>query len=74
MNIIFLDIDGVLNNWKEAKEHYEKTKRPYICFDWPFSKKSMKVLRRLVKQTDSKIVLSSSWRNTKKLEKFLEKL
>ena len=65
MNIIFLDVDGVLNNWKDAKEHYERTKKPYWCYDWPFSKKSMKELRKLIKQTNAKLVLSSTWRNDK---------
>ena len=73
MNIIFLDIDGVLNNWEEAKEHYTKTKKTYFGYDWPFSKKSMKVLRKLIKESNSNIVLSSSWRNSKKGRKIFKK-
>ena len=36
MNIIFLDVDGVLNNWRDAEIHYEKTHEPFVGTDWPF--------------------------------------
>lgn len=65
MNIIFLDVDGVLNNWQDAENIYKKTKKPVIGFEWPFCKDSMIALRDLVNQTDSKIAISSSWRTLK---------
>ena len=49
MNIIFLDVDGVLNSAKELSEG-------------PFSKISLSVLKRIVDETNVKIVVISSWR------------
>lgn len=49
MNIIFLDVDGVLNSAKELSEG-------------PFSKISLNVLKRIVDETNAKIVVISSWR------------
>ena len=75
MNIIFLDVDGVLNNWRDAEIHYEKTHEPFVGTDWPFSKESIEVLRKIVLETNSKIVISSSWRSFREGRKILsEKL
>lgn len=49
MNIIFLDVDRVLNSAKELSEG-------------PFSKISLSVLKRIVDETNAKIVVISSWR------------
>lgn len=49
MNIIFLDVDWVLNSAKELSEG-------------PFSKISLNVLKRIVDETNAKIVVISSWR------------
>lgn len=49
MNIIFLDVDGVLNSAKELS-------------GGPFSKISLNVLKRIVDETNAKIVVISSWR------------
>lgn len=49
MNIIFLDVDRVLNSAKELSEG-------------PFSKISLNVLKRIVDETNAKIVVISSWR------------
>ena len=62
MNIIFLDVDGVLNNIKDAEELYEKTRKPVIGYEWPFSECSLNVLKKIVDETDAKIVVTSSWR------------
>lgn len=62
MNIIFLDVDGVLNNIKDAEEQYERILTPIVGFDWPFSKRSLNVLKRIVDETDAKIVVTSTWR------------
>lgn len=50
MKIIFLDIDGVLNNYDTPGE--------LICWD----PELVKILNRIIKETDAKIVLSSTWR------------
>lgn len=47
MKVIFLDVDGVLNN-SETKDTIDLNK--------------VKLLSSIVKQTDAKIVLSSSWK------------
>lgn len=49
MNIIFLDVDRVLNSAKELSEG-------------PFSKISLNVLKRIVDEINVKIVVISSWR------------
>lgn len=56
MKVIFLDIDGVLNT-----EAYRKN--PEVnYFDAPVSEVHIYLLEYLVKKTDAKIVLSSTWR------------
>lgn len=64
MNIIFLDIDGVLNTWRFQNyqvKHHE-------CDSWNaqfnFDPICMKNLKELIDKTNSYIVISSSWRNT----------
>ena len=61
MNIIFLDIDGVLNNkdtFIEQEEHFLKTGESLVEIE-PIM---ISRLAKIVKETDSQIVLSSSWR------------
>ena len=62
MNIIFLDVDGVLNSLKYAKELYEKDKIPRSCYNFPFDPKCLSNLKRLVEETDSYLVITSTWR------------
>lgn len=50
MKIIFLDIDGVLNNYSTPGE----------CLCW--EPDSVKILKRIIKETGAEIVLSSTWR------------
>lgn len=47
MRIIFLDIDGVLNSWASS---------------YKITTEKLQLLNDLIKQTDAKIVISSSWR------------
>ena len=56
MKVIFLDIDGVLN----TEAYRENPDVDY--FEAPISEIHMCLLEYLVKQTDAKIVLSSTWR------------
>lgn len=53
MKIIFLDVDGVLNNTRTAE-----TFEDYIFV----SDEKIELLKEIVDKTDAKIVLSSSWR------------
>lgn len=73
MNIIFLDIDGVLNGyniwtglgWKivymlhneKLKEFYRKT-----MDSCGIHERKVKLLAKIVKKTNAKVVMSSSWR------------
>jgi hypothetical protein len=54
MKILFLDIDGVINNRKTCLEPNEF---------WPIDKYMAFLVGRLVDRVDAKIVLSSSWRH-----------
>jgi len=61
MKIIFLDVDGVLNNAEthRSKEHHQTWP------DWGYvglDRRLVKRLNTLVEATDAKIVLSSTWR------------
>ena len=56
MKVIFLDIDGVLN----TESYRENPNVDY--FENPISETHMPLLEYLVKKTDAKIVLSSTWR------------
>lgn len=53
MNVIFTDVDGVLNNHKTT-EHISGYRGIEL--------KKVKILKELCDKTDSKLVLSSSWR------------
>lgn len=65
MNIIFLDVDGVLNSEESViRFHDEKVSRgeePYAC-DEIFPEEYLNNLKELIELTDSKIVVSSTWR------------
>lgn len=58
--IIFLDVDGVLNNGTWAEEMYEQSVRVY--HDDLLYEPSLVQLRRIVDETGAVIVISSSWR------------
>ena len=62
MNIIFLDVDGVLNSQNKLIEIYNKTGRPHSGTDYPFDEKCLENLKKLVKETGAKIVITSTWR------------
>lgn len=53
MKIIFLDIDGVLNNYHTLSEG----------LNW--EPDLVKILKRIIKETGAKVVLSSTWRKIK---------
>ena len=58
--IIFLDVDGVLNNGTWAIEMFDRGVRVYR--DDILYEPALERLRSLVDATESKIVVSSSWR------------
>lgn len=60
MKIIFLDIDGVLNSANDKFSQKLETK------------KHLNLLGKLVKKTNAKIVLSSSWKGISSLRKVVE--
>lgn len=62
MNIIFLDIDGVLNSHRKLIEVYKKTHKPHSGYNYPFDEICLNNLKRLVDITNSKIVITSTWR------------
>ena len=62
MNIIFLDIDGVLNSQNKLIEIYNITGKPHSSIYFPFDEKCLENLKNLVEETNSKIVITSTWR------------
>ena len=63
MNIIFLDIDGVMLSWKRAQ------KRAYDG-DFEFLQNAINSLNRVAKSIDAKVVIISTWRETRTLKYF----
>ena len=62
MNIIFLDVDGVLNSRNKLIEIYNKTHKPHSGYSYPFDERCLENLRLLVRETNSKMVITSTWR------------
>lgn len=62
MNIIFLDVDGVLNSRNKLIEIYNKTHKPHSGYSYPFDERCMENLKLLVQETSSKLVITSTWR------------
>lgn len=68
VKVIFLDIDGVLNNSKHLTELMELLgRKQYFSIinqihETPFDYRSCKLLQELIKETEAEIVLSSTWR------------
>lgn len=75
-SIIFLDIDGVLNSKRKLIETYNNYKKPFSGYNYPFDEICMNYLKKIVELTDSKIVITSTWRRDsegrKKIESVLE--
>jgi hypothetical protein len=62
MNIIFLDVDGVINSINRLIEVYNETHRPHSGYEYPFDEKCLENLKMIVDETDSYIVVTSTWR------------
>ena len=93
MNIVFLDIDGVIQpyNSKERYNHINSKTIEYlsniyktdysiyniydVCaayYDW--DKKALILLKNILEQTESKIIISSAWRDEKRPNKMKDLL
>ena len=62
MNIIFLDVDHVLNSTRKLIEVYKKTHKSHSGYSYPFDEICMENLRILVLNTNSRLVITSVWR------------
>ena len=79
MNVIFLDVDGVLNNEEHilklvellGKEQYFQLHKD--LGEMPFDYRSVQLVKKLVEETGAEIVLSSTWRLNPKYIEALEK-
>jgi len=63
MYIIFLDIDGVLYSSNHYKWLKTKGKRNKDKYGFLFDPKCVKNFNDIIRKTDAKIVISSSWRS-----------
>lgn len=72
MNAIFLDVDGVLNNTRHIMKIYDLlgTKLAHRLHEWYgqtiLDYKCCNLIKKLIKNTNAKVVLSSTWRLGKK--------
>lgn len=71
-NYIFLDVDGVLNNKKHYSKQHKKYGGRFFCENMPFNPRSILNLRKIVRKTNAKVVISSSWRRSEKAMTVLE--
>jgi len=62
MNIVFLDVDGVLNSRRKLRELYKLTGKPHSGRNYPFDEQALYNLKKLVNESDSFIVVTSVWR------------
>ena len=58
MNIIFLDIDGVLNTFHFGLKDYKNIYGGYLIID----PKKVEILKKICDLTNSKVVLSTGWK------------
>lgn len=62
MKLIFLDVDGVLNSRNKLIREYNQTHKSYSGYSYPFDEICLENLKKLVEVTDSKLVITSTWR------------
>lgn len=71
MKVIFLDVDGVLN----SDEYIKGTIKSNIQgIEKHVDVEKIKLLRQAIDQTNAKVVLTSSWRLTKKAQELIKLL
>lgn len=71
MNIIFLDIYGVLSTFRFIDYQEKHCECNYYDEDKNFDPICMKNLKTLIEETNSYIVLTSTWRNSKELVDYI---
>lgn len=74
--LIFLDIDGVLNNRNPNKSDYitrDKTHHSDGYFKYEMYDSNLQALVKLLKATNATIVLSSAWKNSKESRRIARK-
>lgn len=63
MNVIFLDVDGVLNNVKYLEKCYKRNGHfSMSMYNYPFDPYNLKQFSKLARKFKAKIVLTSTWR------------
>lgn len=62
MNLIFLDVDGVINSVDNLIKIYNETHKSYSGYSYPFDSNCLENLKKLVLETNSKLIISSTWR------------
>jgi hypothetical protein len=75
MRILFLDIDGVLNHNTFYEDRQAKIKSGDWDIEYPKSELDPDCVRMIIefcKDYDVKVVISSTWRNGRSIEKFNE--
>lgn len=78
MNAIFLDIDGVLNDQNSIETMYNALGHKQFHMlanaigETPFNYKSCERIKKLIDQTESVVVLSSTWRLSERSMKTVE--
>ena len=65
MNIIFLDVDGVLNSINNLINLYNENNRSFSGDEYPFDPNCLENLKELVNDTNSHLVISSTWKYSK---------
>lgn len=71
MNIIFLDIDGVLNSHKFEMERDLNSQESYVPFYSDIDISKVVLLKQILENSkNTKIVISSSWRDSLSLKEF----
>jgi hypothetical protein len=71
MKVIFLDIDGVLNSQDWYVYRRDVVEMDSVNAQYPFYEfdpRAIERLNRIIKETDAKIVVSSSWRSGETVE------
>lgn len=75
MNIIFLDVDGVINSVNNLIKVYNETHKSHSDYSYPFDPNCLQNLKELVSETKSSLVISSTWRHSPRgMKKLLEAL
>lgn len=67
MKVLFLDCDGVLNSHRDFEVVWDSPDN-YFCLN----RRAVERIQNIIRNTDCKIVLSSSWRNLDGGRGFLE--